>query len=182
MWRFVPYREKECVNIRKFAWEGYLMFFHQLGLTHLSQGRPLMTNSVSACMMLCVSCSQRGQRGVAPTDCWNWGEWRLKEYKWLVRLARHASTKDFFPALAALASSVQNIFFLAVHYFDLCVSIRPATWVGSRAGSPVSECVCPAAIVPVSVNFILISCLSAPFLVLNMVSIFVHKLRPNFPT
>ncbi len=80
-----------------------------------------------------------------------------------VRLARHASTKDFFPALAALASSVQNIFFSSLYtIFNLCVPMRPATWAGSRAGPPVSECVSPATIVPVYVIFILHSCLCAP--------------------
>jgi hypothetical protein len=61
---------------------------------------------------------------------------------WLVRLARGTITRDFCPALASLVSSVQNIFLLTVHHFNLCVPIgphRPATWAGSRAGPPVSE-------------------------------------------
>ncbi len=33
-----------------------------------------------------------------------------------------ASTRDFYPALAALVSPVQNIFSL-VHYFNLCVPV-----------------------------------------------------------
>jgi hypothetical protein len=41
----------------------------------------------------------------------------------LVRWARHAGTGDFYPALAALVSPVQHIFFLTVHYFNLCVPI-----------------------------------------------------------
>ncbi len=43
--------------------------------------------------------------------------------------------------LFALVSPVQNIFFLTVHYINLCGPHRPATWAGSRAGPPVFECV-----------------------------------------
>jgi hypothetical protein len=57
---------------------------------------------------------------------------------WLVRCARPAGTKDFYPALAALIIPVQNIFLLTVQYFNLCVS-----WVCSRAGPHVSECASP---------------------------------------
>jgi hypothetical protein len=42
---------------------------------------------------------------------------------WLVRWARRAGTSDFYPALAALVSTIQNIFFLTLHYFNLCVFI-----------------------------------------------------------
>ncbi len=42
---------------------------------------------------------------------------------WLVRWAGRASTRDFYPAVAALVSLVQNIYFLTVHYFNLCVPI-----------------------------------------------------------
>jgi hypothetical protein len=42
---------------------------------------------------------------------------------WLVRLARCAGTRDFYPALAALVSPVQNIFFLTIHYFNICILI-----------------------------------------------------------
>ncbi len=55
---------------------------------------------------------------VAPADCWNWGKRGLMEYKWkgsflgwFVGLGR-AGTLDFYPALAALVSPVQNICFL----------------------------------------------------------------------
>ncbi len=85
--------------------------------------------------------NQRDQRGMAPAGCWNWGEWGLKEYK----------SKGPFLGLDSLGSScrfkrllscqVQNIFSLNVHYFNVCVPHRPATWAGSRAGPPVSECV-----------------------------------------
>jgi hypothetical protein len=55
---------------------------------------------------------------------------------WLVRWARHAGTIDF--ALAALVSPVQNIIFLTAHFFDIISPHRPASWAGSRDGSPVS--------------------------------------------
>jgi hypothetical protein len=42
---------------------------------------------------------------------------------WLVRWARRAGTRNFYLALAALVSPVQNIFFLTVHNFNLCVPI-----------------------------------------------------------
>ncbi len=46
-----------------------------------------------------------------PAHCWNWGEWGLKEYKWLVHYAcRIDSTIDFCSTLAALVGPVQNIF------------------------------------------------------------------------
>ena len=57
---------------------------------------------------------------------------------WLVRWACSANTIDFFSALAALVGPVQHIFFLTVHYFNAFVPIVPASWAGSRAGSPVS--------------------------------------------
>ncbi len=57
---------------------------------------------------------------------------------WLVRWACRAGTRNFCPALAALVGPVQHIFFLAIHYFNPFVSIAPASWAGSRAGSPVS--------------------------------------------
>jgi hypothetical protein len=60
---------------------------------------------------------------------------------WLIPCARRAGTRDYYPVLAALVSVVQNIFFLTVHYFNLCVCPhRPTTWADSRAGPPVSVC------------------------------------------
>jgi hypothetical protein len=35
---------------------------------------------------------------------------------WLARLADHAGARDFFPALAALVSPIQNMFFLTTHF------------------------------------------------------------------
>jgi hypothetical protein len=58
---------------------------------------------------------------------------------WLVRWTRRAGTRDFYPALAALVSVVQNIIFLTIHtLFHLISPHHSATWAGSRAGSPVS--------------------------------------------
>jgi hypothetical protein len=37
---------------------------------------------------------------------------------WLVHWARRAGTRYFYIALAALVSPQQNIFFLAIHYFN----------------------------------------------------------------
>ncbi len=42
---------------------------------------------------------------------------------WLVRRACRAGTRVFCSVLAALVGLIQNIFFLAVHYFDSFVSI-----------------------------------------------------------
>jgi hypothetical protein len=42
---------------------------------------------------------------------------------WLVCWTRRAGTIDFYPALAALVSPVQNIIFLTIHFFTLLVPI-----------------------------------------------------------
>jgi hypothetical protein len=42
---------------------------------------------------------------------------------WLVRWARHAGTKYFCPALAALVGPVGNNFFLIVHFFNKFIPI-----------------------------------------------------------
>jgi hypothetical protein len=42
---------------------------------------------------------------------------------WLVCWARRASIRYFYPALAALVSSVQSIVFFAIHYFNFYVHI-----------------------------------------------------------
>jgi hypothetical protein len=40
---------------------------------------------------------------------------------WLIPCTRRAGTRDYYPALATLVSTVQNIFFPSpVHYFTLC--------------------------------------------------------------
>jgi hypothetical protein len=38
---------------------------------------------------------------------------------WSVRWA------DFYPALSALVSPIQNLFFLTIYYFILCIPIAP---------------------------------------------------------
>jgi hypothetical protein len=43
-------------------------------------------------------------------------------FPWLIRWACCVGTGDFCPALAVLVSSVQNIFFLTVHFFNSFVS------------------------------------------------------------
>jgi hypothetical protein len=55
----------------------------------------------------------------------------------LVLLCRY-EIDHFCSALAALVGSVQNVFFLTIHYFKSFVPIRPASWAGSLAGTPVS--------------------------------------------
>jgi hypothetical protein len=62
---------------------------------------------------------------------------------WLVRWARHAGTRDFYPGLAALVSPITKYFFPHHTLFQFMCTHRPATWAGSRAGPPVSECVSP---------------------------------------
>ncbi len=81
---------------------------------------------------------------------------------WLVRWARHAGTIDFYPALAALVNSVQNIFILTVHYFKLCVPFAQQPGKAVVQGRLSLNVCLRLPIVPVSVIFILLSCLSAP--------------------
>ncbi len=64
--------------------------------------------------------AQRDWREVAPvenvkTKVSAWGLREKGVLPWLVRWACRAGTRDFCPALAALVSTVQNIF--TVHYF-----------------------------------------------------------------
>jgi hypothetical protein len=56
---------------------------------------------------------------------------------WFVRWAFRVGTIDFCPPLAAL-SPVQNIIFLTHTLFHFISPQCPATWAGSRVGSPVS--------------------------------------------
>ncbi len=62
---------------------------------------------------------------------------------WLVCWARRAGTWDFFSPLEALVSPVQNSFFPHRTLFQFMCPHRPTTWVGSRAGPPICECVSP---------------------------------------
>ncbi len=71
--------------------------------------------------------SQRDQRGVLLTvetevTVGSYGVQMKGVLPWLVHWARRAGTKDFYPALAAPVSPVQNTFFLTIHYkVNLCV-------------------------------------------------------------
>ncbi len=47
-------------------------------------------------------------------------------------------TRNFCPALASLVGPGQNIFFPHRILFQLIYTHWPASWAGSRAGSPVS--------------------------------------------
>jgi hypothetical protein len=73
-----------------------------------------------------VPAPQRDKRGVVPSDLLDkWGLIRVQMkgvLPWLFSWALRAGTKDFCPALVALVGRVQNIFFLAVHYFISFVS------------------------------------------------------------
>ncbi len=55
----------------------------------------------------------------------------------LVRWACRTGTRNLYPALAALASPVQIIFFRNAD-FHFMVSHRTVAWTGSRAGSLIS--------------------------------------------
>ncbi len=57
---------------------------------------------------------------------------------WLAHWACRAGTRDFGSALAALVGPVQNIFSSPYTISIMFVPHRPASWAGSRAGSPVS--------------------------------------------
>ncbi len=62
-------------------------------------------------------------------------------FPWLVRWACRAGTRDFCSALAALVSPVQNIFFLAVHYFNFFVLIAQQARQAAVLGClPLSMC------------------------------------------
>ncbi len=67
--------------------------------------------------------NQRDQRRMAPAVCWNWGEWRLKEYKWKGSFLGLVSLGSSCRFKRLLSCQVQNIFSLTVHYFNLCVPI-----------------------------------------------------------
>jgi hypothetical protein len=61
-------------------------------------------------------------------------------FSWLVRWACRAGTRDFCSALAAIAGPDPNIFFPRRTLFQFLCPNRPASWAGSRVGSPVSYC------------------------------------------
>ncbi len=91
------------------------------------------TSSVTLQLSFCSTGNMQPERSEGGGPCWllklrqmethgvctnEWGP-----SSWLVRLARRAGTRDFFPALAALVSQVQNIFSSTAHYFSLFVPI-----------------------------------------------------------
>ncbi len=101
---------------------------------------------------------QREQRGVAPADCWNCGEWGLKEYKWkrfflgwFVGIV--VSVQETFILPWLLCSALYKISFSSPYTISIYVSPCPAPWTGSRAGPPVSECVSPFLSVLLALNF-----------------------------
>jgi hypothetical protein len=74
----------------------------------------------------CVGWPNQRDHG-GPAGGWNWGKRGLMQYKWKGSFVGSLFfTKYFFPRRTQL----------------MCPS-RPATWAGSRAGQPVSECVSP---------------------------------------
>ncbi len=69
-------------------------------------------------------------------DCWNWGEWGLKEYKWKGSFLGWACRAGYKRFLSGLGSSSRPS---AKYLFPLFIyPHHPASWAGSRAGSPVS--------------------------------------------
>jgi hypothetical protein len=61
---------------------------------------------------------------------------------WLVRwTVCHAGTRAFCSVSAALVGPVQNIFFLAIHYFNSFVSIAQYTGQEAMLGSTLLVCV-----------------------------------------
>jgi hypothetical protein len=96
---------------------------------------------------------QRDQREVVPADCWNWGEWGLKEYKWKVPflgwfVGLVIPVQETF-ILPWLWSTKYNFFFphRTSTLFQFLCPYQSATWASSRAGPPVSECESPASTV-----------------------------------
>jgi hypothetical protein len=78
-------------------------------------------------------------------DCWNWGEWGLKEYKWKMSFLRWfvgsscADIRDLIlPACSGQPST--NYSFPHRTLFQSMCPHRPATRQCSRAGPLVSEC------------------------------------------
>jgi hypothetical protein len=63
----------------------------------------------------------------------------IRALSWLVRSIRRAGTRDFCPALAGCSSQPSTKYYYPHRtLFHFISPRRPATWAGSRAGSPVS--------------------------------------------
>jgi hypothetical protein len=59
---------------------------------------------------------------------------------WLVRWACRVGTRDLCSALAACSSRTSTKYFVTHRtFFKFLYPNRPASWAGSRAGSPVSS-------------------------------------------
>ncbi len=84
--------------------------------------------------------------GEDPADCWNWGEWGLKKYKWkgprpsLVGFFFGLSCRymRFLFCLGCSSQPSTKYFFLLCTLFQFLCPHRPPNWACSRAGSPVS--------------------------------------------
>jgi hypothetical protein len=90
----------------------------------------------------------RDQRGVAPADWWNWGEWELEEYKWkesflgwFVGFLVPVQGVFFLSRLGCSGRPSTKIFFYSPYTISIYVFLSPSNHgAGSRAGPPVSEC------------------------------------------
>jgi hypothetical protein len=89
--------------------------------------------------------SQRGQiKGVLPL---------------LVRWACRAGTRDFCSSLAALVVPVQNIFFLAVHYFNSFVPVAQQAGQAAVLGRlSLSVCLCLRLSILLNLFFVQVRC------------------------
>ncbi len=95
--------------------------------------------------------SQRYQKEVAPADCWNWGEWGLKEYKWkgsfldcFVGLVVPVQEESFIlPWLRWWAQ--YKMFFPRCTLFQIMFPHRPSTLgrLSCRAGYGKILCIIP---------------------------------------
>ncbi len=98
---------------------------------------------LDVCGLVCIE-----QRGVAPADRWNWGEWGNKEYKWMgsflgwfVGLA--VPEQEILFCLGWSSQPSAKYFFPHRTQFRFLCPHRPASWAGSCAGSPVFKYVSP---------------------------------------
>ncbi len=86
---------------------------------------------------------------VAPADCWNWGKWGLKEYKWkgsflgwFAGLFMPVQEIYILPRLPYQAQ-YQRIFVLTVHYFNSFVPIAQQAGQAVVQGRlSLSVCIC----------------------------------------
>ncbi len=110
---FVQYQHEKLNEPTKKGPLSYVLHespFARVSTRENREGRPLLTGETKAI-----------------GDLWSTNE---RVLPWLVRWARRAATRDFYSALAVLASPEQNIFFLAAHFFHFMCPHRPATWGG----------------------------------------------------